>query len=177
MKRAFILIAVCFAAIACAQQQPPKPVTMKELLLQELHETHDQKDWFVSAKEATAGLTPEQSAWTDGKGNHSVGQLVYHLAFWNQDALARLKGSSQSFNGNNDDTFNKYDSKDWDATVKKFNDVMNEIEKFVENADEAHLAKMAPLVAHVCNHNAYHIGEIVMVRKEQGAWNPDNGVK
>jgi hypothetical protein len=26
-------------------------------------------------------------------------------------------------------------------------------------------------------HNAYHIGEIVMVRKEQGSWDPSKGVK
>jgi hypothetical protein len=36
---------------------------------------------------------------------------------------------------------------------------------------------MAPTVARVAMHNAYHIGEIVMVRKEQGSWNPETGVK
>jgi hypothetical protein len=36
---------------------------------------------------------------------------------------------------------------------------------------------MAPTAARVAQHNAYHIGEIVMVRKAQGSWNPDNGVK
>jgi len=177
MRRVFLLGIVCMAALACAQPQPSRPVTMKELLLQELHETHDRKDWFVSAREATAGLTAEQAAWTDGKGNHSVGQLLYHLAFWNDDALARLKGSPHSFNGANDDTFNKYDPKDWEATVKKFNDGMTEIEKIVENADDAKLATIAPLVAHICTHNAYHIGEMVVVRKLQGSWNPENGVK
>jgi len=26
-------------------------------------------------------------------------------------------------------------------------------------------------------HNAYHIGQMIYVRKEQGSWNPDKGVK
>jgi hypothetical protein len=32
-------------------------------------------------------------------------------------------------------------------------------------------------IAHIGTHNAYHIGRIVYVRKEQGSWNPENGVK
>jgi hypothetical protein len=36
---------------------------------------------------------------------------------------------------------------------------------------------MAPTIANICTHNAYHIGQIVYVRKLQGSWNPDKGVK
>jgi PKD repeat protein len=180
MKRLFIS-AVLFAALpVLAQDSQPqhKPVDLRTLLLQELHETHNHKNWFVSGKEATAGETAEQSTWTDGKGNHSVGQLVYHLAFWNGEVVSQIKDPKfKGFNGNNDDTFNKYDSKDWDATVKKFDDGMSELEKIVESASDADIAKLAPVITRVCEHNAYHIGEIVMVRKEQGSWNPDNGVK
>ena len=32
-------------------------------------------------------------------------------------------------------------------------------------------------IAHICTHNAYHIGQIVYVRKEQGSWDPAKGVK
>jgi PKD repeat protein len=180
MKRLFIS-AVLFAALpVLAQDSQPqhKPVDLRTLLLQELHETHNHKNWFVSGKEATAGETAEQSTWTDGKGNHSVGQLVYHLAFWNGEVVSQIKDPKfKGFNGNNDDTFNKYDSKDWDATVKKFDDGMSELEKIVESASDADIAKLAQVITRVCEHNAYHIGEIVMVRKEQGSWNPDNGVK
>jgi hypothetical protein len=47
----------------------------------------------------------------------------------------------------------------------------------VSSADDAKLQKIAPNVARISQHNAYHIGEIVMVRKAQGSWNPDDGVK
>ncbi len=172
------LIVFAVFAMQALAQQPKTPATLRSVLLQELRETHNEKNWFVSAKEATSGLTPEQASWTDGKGNHSVGQLVYHLAYWNAESLAKFKGQEpEKFSGNNDDTFNKYDPKQWDATVKKLDDVMTELEKVVEAADDAKLAEWAPNIARIAEHNAYHLGEIVMVRKEQGSWNPDNGVK
>ena len=31
--------------------------------------------------------------------------------------------------------------------------------------------------AHIGVHNAYHIGQMVYVRKEQGSWDPEKGVK
>jgi len=47
----------------------------------------------------------------------------------------------------------------------------------MESADDATLAKIAPTVARAAQHNAYHIAEMVTVRKMQGTWNPENGVK
>ena len=46
---------------------------------------------------------------------------------------------------------------------------MTDLEKVVANASDAQLAQWAPTIANIATHNAYHIGEIVMVRKEQGA--------
>ncbi|HEU5404104.1 MAG TPA: DinB family protein, partial [Terriglobales bacterium] len=172
-----ILWSMLFLAIGSfAQDSASKqPATLKSSLLMELRETHDQKNWFVSSKEAVAELTPEQAAWSDGK-NHSVGQLVAHLVYWNSFNLARYKGEHPKALADNNDTF-KFDPKQWDSSKKELDTVMGEWEKIVENADDATLAKVAPLVAHIAEHNAYHIGEIIAVRKEHGMWNPDLGVK
>src|SRR5437879_4016335 len=97
-----LIVLLSFSGFA----QNSKPVTLRSNLLEQLHTTHDQKDWFVPIDVAVDGLTAEQATWTDGKGNHSVGQLTYHLLFWNQ--------------------------------------VMSELEKFVESADEQKLQKWAP---------------------------------
>jgi hypothetical protein len=174
MKSVLVAFVMLFVIHAVAQESKTPP-TLKGILLQQLRETHDQKNWFVSGKEAMAGLTPKQAAWTDGK-NHSVGQLVQHLFYWNNSNLARFKGEHPQDAADNNDTF-KFDPKDWDATQKKFDDVMKQLEDVVQSADDATLAKMAPTIARIAQHNAYHLGEIVMVRKAQGAWNPENGVK
>jgi uncharacterized damage-inducible protein DinB len=55
--------------------------------------------------------------------------------------------------------------------------VMTAWEKAVESADDAKIQKFASLIAHVGTHNAYHIGQIIYIRRLQGSWNPENGVK
>src|SRR5580704_14442800 len=176
-KRVAILILWIMAVPAFAQDQKPAP-TLKTVLLQQLKDTHTNSNWFVCVDVALAGVTSEQANWTDGKGNHSVGQLAYHIWFWNDRNLRRLKGEDAGkFSGNNNETFDKFDAKSWDETVQKLDAVLTELEKMVENADEAKLKAIAPTIANINTHNAYHIGEIVMVRKEQGSWDPSKGVK
>jgi len=78
----------------------------------------------------------------------------------------------EKFNGRNDETFTSFDSKQWSATVKQLDEVMTEWEKAVEAADEAKLKSWYSTIAHIGAHNAYHIGQIIYVRKEQGCWYP-----
>ena len=173
-----VVAAVAIVSIVTKAQNNQKPApTLKSILLEQLKSTHTKSDWFVCADVAVAGLTPEQANWTDRKGNHSVGQLTYHIWYWNWRNLANIKGEQiEKFGGNNDETFNKFDAKTWNETVQKMDAVLTELEQIVENADDAKLAKIAPAIQHISAHNAYHIGEIVMVRKEQGSWDPKKGV-
>ncbi len=140
---------------------------------------------------AVAGLTAEQARWTPTAGGidaksaqmHSPAQLVAHLIYWNENALAHLKGEkAAAYSGNNEDTFVGYDVNQitpaqWSALVARLDHVMSGLEQWVQSASSADLAKGANTVAHVGTHNAYHIGEIVYVRKLQGSWNPEKGVK
>jgi uncharacterized damage-inducible protein DinB len=175
MKRIPIFLLLLLAVPVHAQDK--KPTTLREVLLAELRSTHTTAEWFVPANIAVKGLTAEQANWTDGKGNRSVGQLTYHLVFWNRRNLARLKGESlEKFSGNNDETFDKFDSKTWNETVKQLDDVMNDLEKWAETADDEKLKESAQVFTHISTHNAYHIGQIIYVRKEQGSWDPKNGV-
>jgi uncharacterized damage-inducible protein DinB len=162
---------------ALAQEQKPAP-TLKSILSEQLRSTHNKAEWFVPANTAVEGLSAEQASWTDGKGNHSVGQLVNHLIFWDRRELQKFKGEPQDkFSGNNDETFNNFNAKQWSAAVKQLDEVMSDWEKAVESADETKLKDWYSDVAHIGSHNAYHIGQIVFVRKEQGSWNPEKGVK
>jgi len=169
-----VVLSLSFSAFA---QDQKTPATLRSTLLDQLRTTHNQKDWFVDANTAVAGLTPEQASWTDGHGNHSVGQLAYHIIYWDERNLAKFKGETPAkFSGNNDDTFNGYDSKKWPETVRQLDEVLTQWEKAVESADDKKLAEWAPIVSRIATHNAYHIGEIVMVRKEQGSWDASKGV-
>lgn len=171
-------IVVLLLAVVPVLAQNKKPANLRDVLLAELKSTHNSEEWFVPANIAVKGLTAEQAKWTDGKGNHSVGQLAYHLVFWNRQSLAKLKGEKpEKFSGNNDDTFNNFDEKSWNEVVQQLDQVLTDLEKWVETADEAKLQENAQLFTHISTHNAYHIGQIIYVRKEQGSWDPKNGVK
>jgi len=176
IKRTSVFLLLLLAGPIFAQDK--KPTTLREVLLAELKSTHGVEDWFVPADVAVKGLTAEQASWTDGKGNHSVGQLAYHLVYWNRRNLANLKGEKQEkFSGNNEETFDRFDAKRWNEIVRQLDDVMNELEKWVETADEAKLKESAAVFTHISTHNAYHVGQIIYVRREQGSWDPNMGVR
>ncbi|HLV87694.1 MAG TPA: DinB family protein [Candidatus Sulfotelmatobacter sp.] len=181
MKRiAAGLIAVFALTISslCLGQDKQPPATLRSLLLHELHTTHDKADWFVPINTAVGGLSAEQASWQPPKGGHSAGQLTYHLLFWNRRSLQQLKEEAQAnFGGDNDETFTKFDDKQWSDIVKQLDQVMTGYEKLVESATDQQLAAWAVTIGNVCTHNAYHVGQIVYVRKLQGSWNPDKGVK
>ena len=177
MRPTLFLLFLSLSLPAYAQDQKSAP-TLKSILLEQLRSTHDKAEWFVPANTAVEGLTPEQANWTDGKGNHSVGQLVNHLIFWDRQSLAKFKGETpEKYSGNNDETFNSFDSKQWTAAVQQLDQVLTDWERTVESADDAKLKDWYSTIAHIGAHNAYHIGQIIYVRKEQGSWNPEKGVK
>lgn len=177
MKQAAFVLILALSSVASAQSKQP-PTTLRGVLLEQLHTTHDQEDWFVPVSIAVDGLTAEQARWTPPGGGHSVGQLAYHLWFWNTTELAHFKGEkAPAFSGNNDETFNDFNAAQWNDLVKKLNQVLTDWDAAVAGADDRKLAANASLIAHVGTHNAYHTGQIIYVRKLEGAWDPAKGVK
>lgn len=172
MKKLLTVILSTAIVAATAQQASTKTV-----LLEQLKNTHNVKNWFVPINVAVDGMTAEQAAWKD-KGGHSVGQLAYHLWFWNERQLNDFKGTKNAaFSGNNEETFDKFDQKQWSDIVKKIDQVMTDIEKWVESATDEQLKKHASTLTNISAHNAYHTGQIVSVRKAQGSWDAKKGVK
>ena len=177
MKPTLLLLVLALPLVAQTQDQKA-PQDLKGVLLEQLRTTHNVKDWFVPANVAVEGITAQQASWTDGKGNHSIGQLANHLIFWNSRALAQFKGEDPGkFSGNNEETFNAFDEKKWADTVKRLDEVMTAWEKAVEAADDAKIKASASTIAHIGTHNAYHVGQMVYIRRLQGSWNPEKGVK
>ena len=178
MKYLSLSLFACFIFLfSIAQKQPV--VNLRSVLLEELKSTHNKKDWFVPVNTAVEGLTAEQAMWKDSSGNHSVGQLVNHLSFWNAQQLAKFKNEKPgAFSGNNEETFdNKLDKESWATSVKRLDDIMTQLEQLVSSADESKLQAWAPTIANISTHNAYHTGQIIFVRKLHGNWNSEKGVK
>ncbi|HTE10120.1 MAG TPA: DinB family protein [Chitinophagaceae bacterium] len=176
MRNLLIALLLCMPVFSFAQTMPVS--TIKSILLEQLKTTHNKKEWFVPVNTAVEGLTAEQAMWKDSSGNHSVGQLVNHLVFWNAQQLAKFKGEKpDAFSGNNEETFAKLDKESWTASVKKLDDVLTQLEKAISEAGDAKLQSWYATIANISTHNAYHTGQIIFVRKLQGSWDPEKGVK
>src|SRR5262245_18923979 len=180
MKTFIALLLSATPLLASPDPKPtPPPATLKSILLEQFKTTHANQDWFVPASKAVEGMTAEQAAWKDGKGNHSVAQLVSHVIFWDQSNLAQLQGKpAPKYSGKNDDTFDINVNKEtWEQMVKDLDKVLTDWEKAIESADDATIQKWASTIQHVSAHNAYHTGQIIYIRKLQGSWHPEKGVK
>ncbi|NYF80427.1 DinB family protein [Granulicella arctica] len=182
-----LLALLLLAPLAPAQSSQPKP-TLKSILLEQLRSTHNHAEWFVPINTAIAGLTPEQASWIPPSSpgithnpapeDHSVGMLAYHLLFWNTDALAKFKGEKAPPDpSDNTETFNNFDAANWPETVRKLDAVLTAWEQAVEASDDAKIAANAKTIARIGAHNAYHTGQIIIIRKLQGSWDPSKGVK
>ena len=179
MKTALALLLAAAPLLADPEPQSAPPPTLKSILLAQLKSTHDQQDWFVPASKAVEGMTVDQANWKDGNANHSAGQLVAHLVFWNRSQLASWKGQTgPAYGGKNDETFGgTLDRAAWEKAVKDLDAVLADMEKWIASADEASLQRQYDNIAHVSAHNAYHTGQILYIRKQQGSWDPEKGVK
>jgi len=176
--RALVVVLLVLSHPVLAAEGAAKPVTLKSSLLEQLKMTHDQQDWFVPVKPALEGVTAAQASWKPQGGDHSIGQLANHLLFWNSQNLAKFKKvAAAKFDGNNDETFNSFDQAKWDEVRKELDRVLTEIEKLVAAADDKTLQAWAPTLGRIANHNAYHTGQILVLRKMQGAWDSAKGVK
>jgi uncharacterized damage-inducible protein DinB len=162
-----------------AQKAPSPPPTLKSVLLDQLKSTHNEQDWFVPASKSVVGLTAEQANWKQGDANHSIAQLVQHLVFWNRAQLAKMKGEKgPAYSGDNKETFaGTLDKAGWEKAVSSLDGVLTDMEKWIESADDQTLQKWYDTIAHISAHNAYHTGQILYIRKQQGSWDPEKGVK
>jgi uncharacterized damage-inducible protein DinB len=157
----------------------------RTILLRQMAANHNEPNWFVPVERALDGLTAEQSNEKNGSSN-SIKEIVNHLIFWNERYLARFKGKSPSRNiESNDETFHSENNQDWEEAKNQLYQVLTDWVDAVKVAEEDTFEKSAhedrhdpwySVLANINIHNAYHIGQIVEIRKTNGNWDPKKGV-
>ena len=157
----------------------------KKILLEQFDACYDRNDWFVAVRNAVEGVTAEQAAWKPADRQHSIWELVTHLIHDSNACLQRFQGIEyNSPAANNDETFDPVGGS-WEADVERFDAIMAKWREVLKNADDAKLDQLAAHrnetdwgteIANMNAHNAYHGGQILLLRKLQGSWDPDHGV-
>ncbi len=174
----FLSFILCCTLCNSLKSQTVQPLTLKQVLLNQLKTTHNKEDWFAPLNVAISGITAEQANWKEKGADHSIAELTTHIIFWNQEELSKfLNEPPTKFSGNNNETFSSVDKDSWPLIVKKADSVMINWENAIAAADDKKLEAWYEIIGHISTHNAYHTGQIVYIRKVQGSWNPDKGVK
>jgi hypothetical protein len=176
MKKMSLTLLMLAGLTAMGQQKAP--TTLRAVLLEQFRDTWVDQDWFVPVMKSVDGLTAKQASWRPADSSHSIGELAYHIWFWNKESLDKFYGRKPAaFSGNNNETFTSFSEDDWARVVKQLNEVMAEWESAIKTADEAKLRAWASTLDHINTHTAYHTGQIMYVRKLQGVWDSSKGVK
>jgi uncharacterized damage-inducible protein DinB len=157
----------------------------REILLEQFKACYDENNWFVALKNALDGVTADQAAWKPESLDNSIWESVNHLVYWNERYLQIWrKEMTDPQDIENENTF-KSDETDWNATLERLDHIMKEWKAVLESVDDEQLN--APItekyqfpwytaLAHQNMHNAYHTGQVLLLRKLQGSWNPAKGV-
>ncbi|MEH7482887.1 DinB family protein [Neobacillus drentensis] len=157
-----------------------------DVILEQFLFTHNKNGWFVSFQSAIAGVTPKQAEWKKSESDNSIWELVNHLVFWNEYCLNQFKGiPNPKMEGNNDLTFFNKGDLGWEETVARLNDVMTDWNETIQACEDDKLDEpfnpeskslWITTLSSLTLHNAYHIGQIVTLRKIQGSWDKEQGV-
>jgi hypothetical protein len=152
-----------------------------ELLLQGWDFSYEKEDWYPPLLDALQGVTAAQADWCpEGYSVNTIWENVHHLIFYKERLLFKWAGEEA---GNpegltNDDTFAVKTKGDqaWEITLARLDYVNKGIHSRLADLKEEQLENAIPgrkleEWAHsLIRHDAYHTGEIIMLRKMQGSW-------
>ena len=161
----------------------------KDDLLKQFATCYDENGWFVAVRNVLDGVTAEQAAWKAEGTDNSIWESLAHLTYYNNAYLQRFKGEKYEYKkSDNDATFEAPadpSKEDWKSEIEKFDAMMREFRSLIEQAEESQFdeqvsetntASWGELILNINAHNAYHGGQMLLIRKLQGSWNSEKGV-
>ena len=133
---------------------------------------------FVEPAVLLSDLTEEQ---VHG-GPRSLAAIVAHMHFWQEHTLAGLEGRPSARPERLEDSFTPPPPGAWDALVADF---LAGIER-AKTLARSRADTLSPHrddtslcydLAESALHNAYHLGQIALIRQQRGLWPPAGGDK
>lgn len=124
---------------------------------------------------------------------HSVGQLVFHMNYWMDYELRRIRGEKPAYPEHSSQSFppapSPVDAQDWGRLRKRFAGFLGdfsvlatssrlELDRQIESVHEGDTKLAGSLEAvlwQMVAHNSYHVGQIAVIRRTLGAWPPRGG--
>ncbi|MFX1506822.1 MAG: DinB family protein [Promethearchaeota archaeon] len=154
---------------------------MKETVVKALVDGLYGKNTHLNPKKVVEGLTPANAKIKPENDNHSCWDLLHHIKIWQKAILDAIKGEKVDWGDiskHHDWPSVEYlsDDQNFIGLVKMFEDGLKEAEELIKTTD---LHKSMPAwdnapviqaIIVLLQHNSYHYGQIVAVRKNLGIW-------
>jgi uncharacterized damage-inducible protein DinB len=159
---------------------------MKQLLKERIIESLSAPETHVSPSVALEALTPAQARHRPSRNLQTIWEQLAHVVFWQEFVLATLRGGKPRPPDSAEGGWPPMPSgrgatRAWEELKARFAESLAEIEAIARRGS---LAKPvgrrgnstlgAELVS-LADHNTYHFGQIVSLRKQIGAWPPPSG--
>jgi uncharacterized damage-inducible protein DinB len=124
---------------------------------------------------------------------HSIGQLVFHMNYWMDYELRRIRGERPVYPEHASESFPSAPSpagaQDWARLRKRLSGLLidftvladsspQEMQRQIDTVHEGDTKLAGTLEAvlwQMVAHNSYHTGQIAMIRRALGAWPPRGG--
>jgi uncharacterized damage-inducible protein DinB len=151
------------------------------------------KGAHANSIECIEGLTAALASRQITGFPHSIWQLVFHLNYWIDYDLRRIRGGSPAYPAHADESWPRRpapaDEMEWKQAVATFSALIREVELLanstgeelqqeVEATHDAHRrisSSMLAVLWQTVVHNSYHLGQIALLRRTLGAWPPRSG--
>lgn len=135
---------------------------------------------FNTPERILSDLTAEQAYLKPPGSPYSIAQVVAHLHYWQERQVATALGEARPRPEHLDDTFVAPDPAEWAALVSAFlGGVTAASEAATERAEatspDRNDTSIPYDLAESALHNAYHLGQIVLLRQMLGFWPPAGG--
>ena len=138
-------------------------------------------------------LPAELAACTVAGFPHSIAQLVFHMNYWMDYELRRIRGEKPKYPEHNSESFppasSPSDTEEWDRLRKRMGVLLDELaasaqsspaelDRQIETAhpgDTKVAGTLKAVLWQMVAHNSYHTGQIALIRRALGAWPPRAG--
>ena len=151
----------------------------KDVLCDQLLANANDPSWYVPFSESVQNLTEAQAFWKVSEESNSIAEIVQHLLYWNKTwqtryiensvlAVPNVEGNDSTFTIENNKTFAKLQQQLLEVLLH-WQKILTEQQLESEVQGYFH-AKWWQVLSNVTTHNAYHIGQIIYIRKIQKSW-------
>jgi uncharacterized damage-inducible protein DinB len=123
---------------------------------------------------------------------HSIAQLVFHMNYWMNYELQRIRCEKPHYPEHNAESFSAasvINDADWKNLRRDFSQLLAEFARLTDSPrseldrpiesiyaeDQKVASTLEAVISQMIAHNSYHTGQIALIRRVLGAWPPPSG--